>query len=66
MKNQTEIFIASDHAGFKLKSKILELYFHDKPNFLVNDLGAFSEASVDYPLFAQKLCKKIKKIILEY
>ncbi len=61
MKNQTEIYISSDHAGFKLKSKILELYFIDKPNFIIKDLGAYSEESVDYPLFAQKLCKKVKK-----
>tara|TARA_B100000787_G_C16185787_1_gene294570 strand:+ start:1797 stop:2231 length:435 start_codon:yes stop_codon:yes gene_type:complete len=61
LKNQTEIYIASDHAGFKLKSKILELYFIDKPNFIIKDLGAYSEESVDYPLFAQKLCKKVKK-----
>ena len=34
MKNQIEIFIASDHAGFKLKNKILESdYFKDKPKF---------------------------------
>ena len=61
MKNQTEIYIASDHAGFKLKSKILESYFKDKPNMIVRDLGTYSVESVDYPLFAQKLCKKIKK-----
>ena len=61
MKNQTEIYIASDHAGFKLKSKILELYFKDKPNMIVRDLGTYSVEPVDYPLFAQKLCKKIKK-----
>jgi|TARA_B110000114_G_scaffold174429_1_gene202979 ribose 5-phosphate isomerase B len=61
LKNQTEIYIASDHAGFKLKCKILELYFIDKPNFIIKDLGAYSEESVDYPLFAQKLCKKVKK-----
>ena len=61
MKNQTEIYIASDHAGFKLKSKILESYFKDKPNIIVRDLGTYSVESVDYPLLAQKLCKKIKK-----
>ncbi len=61
MKNQIKIFIASDHAGFRLKSKILESFFRDKPNFVIKDLGTHSEESVDYPLFAQKLCKKIKK-----
>ena len=61
MKNQIEILIASDHAGFKLKTKILKSFFKDKPQFVVKDLGTHSENSVDYPLFAQKLCKKIKK-----
>ena len=61
MKNQIEILIASDHAGFKLKTKILESFFKGKPQFNVKDLGTHSEKSVDYPLFAQKLCKKIKK-----
>ena len=61
MKNQIEILIASDHAGFKLKTKILKSFFKDKPQFVVRDLGTHSENSVDYPLFAQKLCKKIKK-----
>ena len=61
MKNQIEILIASDHGGFKLKTKILESFFKDKPQFIVKDLGTHSEDSVDYPFFAQKLCKKIKK-----
>ena len=61
MKNQIEILIASDHGGFKLKTKILETFFKDKPQFIVKDLGTHSKDSVDYPFFAQKLCKKIKK-----
>lgn len=61
MKKKIEIYIASDHAGFKLKSKILESYFKDKPNMTIKDLGTYSDVSVDYPFFAQKLCKKIKK-----
>ena len=42
-------------------TKILKFFFKDKPQFVVRDLGTHSENSVDYPLFAQKLCKKIKK-----
>ncbi|MDA1284116.1 MAG: ribose 5-phosphate isomerase B [Proteobacteria bacterium] len=61
LKKKIEIYIASDHAGFKLKSKILESYFKDKPNMTIKDLGTYSDVSVDYPFFAQKLCKKIKK-----
>ena len=51
-----EILIASDHAGFKLK-KILIQQFQGKLKF--DDLGAFSENSVDYPDYARKLSKKI-------
>ena len=51
-----EILIASDHAGFKLK-KILIKQLQDK--FKFEDLGSFSENSVDYPDYAKKLSKKI-------
>jgi ribose 5-phosphate isomerase B len=53
-----KILIASDHAGFELKSfLILEL---KKLGFSIFDLGCNSkEKSVDYPDYAQILCKKI-------
>ena len=54
------IYIASDHAGFKLKSLIIKEYLSKKKfNFL--DLGTNSDKSVDYPKFAKTLCKKINK-----
>lgn len=53
-----KIFIASDHAGFLLKSFLLEKLM--KLGFTTVDLGCDSaDKSVDYPDFAQKLCKKI-------
>ena len=54
MKNKT-IYIASDHAGFKLKSHLLKFF----PN--VADLGTKSNESVDYPDFAHKLTKEVLK-----
>ena len=51
-----EILIASDHAGYKLK-KILIQEFQGEIKF--DDLGPFSEDSVDYPDYARKLSKKI-------
>ena len=54
-----KILIGADHAGFKLKNQIKK-YFEKSYNF--NDIGAFSEQSVDYPDFAKELCKrKIKE-----
>lgn len=52
------ILIASDHAGFELKEFLVaEL---TKLGFKITDLGCDSATkSVDYPDYAQKLCKKI-------
>ena len=52
-----KIFIASDHAGFLLKEFLIgEL---TKLGYKLVDLGCNSaEKSVDYPDYAQKLCKK--------
>jgi ribose 5-phosphate isomerase B len=60
LKKLIKIFIASDHAGYDLKTKIIHEYFKNKRRFEVCDLGTNSKVSVDYPDFAQKLCKKIK------
>ena len=50
------VLIASDHAGYKLK-KILIRELGGEINF--EDLGPFSENSVDYPDYARKLSQKI-------
>ena len=50
-----KIYIASDHAGFALKSKLCE---HFKS---LVDLGTNSEESVDYPDFADKLTNEVLK-----
>ena len=48
------IYIASDHAGYSLKSILTK-------RFNLTDLGCDSaEQSVDYPDFAQKLSQKIE------
>ena len=54
MKNKN-IYIASDHAGFDLKTKLLENF----PKFY--DLGTNTQESVDYPDFAHKLTKQVLK-----
>ena len=51
-----EILIASDHAGFKLKKILIEEL---QGEIKFEDLGPFSEDSVDYPDYAKKLSKKI-------
>lgn len=57
-KKSEKILIASDHAGFNLKKFLAEELA--KLGFEAIDLGCDSaEKSVDYPDYAQKLCKKI-------
>ena len=51
------IAIASDHAGYALK-KVLVEYVREL-GYSVDDLGCDSEASVDYPIYAEKLCRAI-------
>ena len=48
-----KIFIASDHAGYKLKNSITS-----KINKII-DLGPKSSDSVDYPDYAKKLSKRV-------
>ncbi len=51
-----KIFIASDHAGYKLKRNIISKFSRIKK---IVDLGPKSNESVDYPDFAKKLTKKV-------
>ena len=53
-----KIFIASDHAGYKLKGFIKKKF----KNIQFKDLGTHSSTeSVDYPNYAHKLCISVKK-----
>ncbi len=53
-----KIFISSDHAGFKLKEEIKKYLKIKKLNF--DDLGPNNNNSVDYPVYAHKLARKVK------
>jgi ribose 5-phosphate isomerase B len=56
MKNY-DLAIASDHAGVKLKGKIIRDL--RKKNVKVLDLGTDSEEKVDYPDFTYKMVEEI-------
>ena len=51
-----KIFIASDHAGYRLKKNIISKLSKIKK---IVDLGPKSTDSVDYPDYAKKLSKKV-------
>ena len=54
-----KIYIASDHAGFKLKNEIIKKFSR---KFNLKDLGPNNSFKpVNYPDYAHKLCKKVTK-----
>lgn len=55
------IYIAGDHAGFPLKEHVIKyLAEHSKSQKIkFTDLGPFNLDSVDYPDFADLVCKKV-------
>lgn len=52
------IYIGADHAGFGHKSKTVE--WLKAQGYKVEDLGAHSEASVDYPDFAHPVSQAVE------
>ena len=64
-KSSTEIsktiVIGADHGGFDLKE---ELKSHiSQNNFIIDDVGTFSNESVDYPDFAHAVAEKVVQVI---
>ncbi len=54
-----KIGLASDHAGFKLKTLIIEKL--KKEAYELVDFGCYSEESCDYPDYAHPLARAIEK-----
>ena len=54
-----KIIIASDHAGFRLKEKLVRWLISNRCE--VRDIGCFSEDSVDYPDYAHPLAEAVEK-----
>lgn len=51
------IAIANDHAGYKLKTAIAD-YLRGK-SYDIIDVGAYSDAMVDYPTYARLACETV-------
>lgn len=59
-----KIIIASDHAGFRLKEKLVRWLLANR--YEVKDIGCFSEDSVDYPDFAHPLAMAVERGEFQY
>ena len=57
---QTKIYIASDHAGFKLKEKLKK--YLDNKGYVIKDFGAFQyNKDDDYPDYIIPVAKAVSK-----
>jgi ribose 5-phosphate isomerase B len=54
-----KIAIGSDHAGFEYKGKIIA--FLQKLGHEVKDMGTYSDAAVDYPLFIRPVAEAVAR-----
>lgn len=52
-----KIFIAADHAGYELKTRLCA--FFEAENLAYEDLGTHDKESCDYADFAHALCEKV-------
>lgn len=57
------IAVGSDHRGFDLKGKIISMLKADGHE--VEDVGALSEESVDYPDFASVVAQKVSESAID-
>ena len=57
--NIKKVFLASDHAGYLLKRVISK--FLKKKGIKILDLGPKNKNSVDYPVYAHLLAKRVSK-----
>lgn len=53
----TDIFIGSDHGGYKLKNEIIKHL--DDLNYKVQDMGCYTEEACDYPAIAKKVVNEV-------
>lgn len=53
------IALGCDHGGFALKAELVPML--EEAGHTIVDLGTYSEASVDYPDFADKVCAAINE-----
>jgi ribose 5-phosphate isomerase B len=52
-----KIIIGSDHAGFSMKTQVKALL--ERLEYTVEDVGCYSEDSVDYPVYGKMVAERV-------
>jgi len=58
-----KIALGSDHAGFEMKEKLKD--YLSQAGYAIEDCGAFSKDSVDYPVIALKVARLVADAVVE-
>ena len=58
LEKEIYLILGSDHRGVALKKSIINS-LHNKEKYRVIDCGPFTTDSVDYPDYAEKVCKQV-------
>ena len=53
------LYIASDHAGYELKFNLVSYLLENFKDYEVFDCGPYSDESVNYPDYAEKVCNNV-------
>ena len=53
------LYIGSDHAGYEFKTNLIEFLLKNFNDYNVFDCGPYSSESVDYPEYAEKVCRNV-------
>ncbi|MEK7066213.1 MAG: RpiB/LacA/LacB family sugar-phosphate isomerase [Patescibacteria group bacterium] len=60
MQDKKKIYIASDHAGFELKEKLIN--FLEELGYMIEDMGAYTyDIGDDYPEFISRAAEEVSK-----
>ena len=51
------IAVGTDHRGYQIRSKLIDML--ERPGHEVDDVGTFTEESVDYPDIAARVAEKV-------
>lgn len=54
-----KLYIASDHAGYNLKFDLTSLILEEFSDYDMFDCGTYSDESVNYPDYAEKVCNNV-------
>lgn len=52
-----KVYIGCDHGGLEIKNAITNYFLTEKVEY--EDFGVYTQESVDYPVYAKKVCGKV-------